>query len=92
MKYQGRIKQWDDVKGFGFVEPNGGGIRAFVHIKAFKQRSRRPINGDIIIYEIEKDKQGSQRAHNISLLKDYKAKRSSANKHIPHKQSETLFY
>ena len=81
MKYQGRIKQWDDVKGFGFVEPNGGGIRAFVHIKAFKQRSRRPINGDIIIYEIEKDKQGSHRAHNISLLKDYKAKRSSANKH-----------
>lgn len=81
MKYQGRIKQWDDVKGFGFVEPNGGGIRAFVHIKAFKQRSRRPINGDIIIYEIEKDKQGSHRAHNISLLKDYKAKRSSTNKH-----------
>lgn len=81
MKYQGRIKQWDDVKGFGFVEPNGGGTRAFVHIKAFKQRSRRPINGDIIIYEIEKDKQGSHRAHNISLLKDHKAKRSSANKH-----------
>ena len=80
MKYQGRIQQWDDAKGFGFVEPNGGGIRAFVHIKAFKQRSRRPVNGDIIIYEVEPDKKGAHRAHNISLLKDYKAKGSRANK------------
>ena len=22
MKYQGRIQQWDDAKGYGFVEPN----------------------------------------------------------------------
>jgi len=80
MKYQGRIQQWDDAKGFGFVEPNGGGIRAFAHIKAFKQRSRRPINGDIIVYEVEQDRKGNHRACNISLLKDHKAKRLRANK------------
>ncbi|APD91247.1 DNA-binding protein [Alteromonas mediterranea] len=80
MKYQGRIQQWDDAKGFGFVEPNGGGMRAFAHIKAFKKRSRRPINGDIIVYEVEQDKKGTLRAHDICLLKDYKAKRSHANK------------
>lgn len=80
MKFQGRIQQWDDAKGFGFVEPNGGGVRAFAHIKAFKQRSRRPVNGDIIIYEVEQDKKGTLRAHNISLLNDYKATRSRTNK------------
>ena len=80
MKYQGRIQQWDDAKGFGFVEPNGGGIRAFAHIKAFKQRSRRPVNGDIIVYEVEQDRNGNHRACNISLLKDHKAKRLRANK------------
>jgi len=80
MKYQGRIQQWDDAKGFGFVEPNGGGSRAFAHIKAFKHPSRRPVNGDIIIYEVEQDKQGSHRAHNISLLKDYKSKRAKSAK------------
>lgn len=80
MKYQGRIQQWDDAKGYGFVEPNGGGIRAFTHIKAFKQRSRRPVNGDIIVYEVEQDRNGNHRACNISLLKDHKAKRLRANK------------
>ena len=80
MKYQGRIQQWDDTKGFGFVEPNGGGTRAFAHIKAFKQRSRRPINGDIIVYEVEQDRKGNHRAYNISLLKDHKAKRSRTNR------------
>ena len=44
MKYQGRIQQWDDAKGFGFVEPNGGGIRAFAHIKALT------IAGDICVF------------------------------------------
>ena len=80
MKYQGRIQQWDDAKGYGFVEPNGGGTRAFTHIKAFKQRSRRPVNGDIIVYEVEQDRNGNHRACNISLLKDHKAKRLRANK------------
>jgi len=77
VKYQGRIQQWDDAKGYGFVEPNGGGTRAFTHIKAFKQRSRRPVNGDIIVYEVEQDRNGNHRACNISLLKDHKAKRFS---------------
>lgn len=86
MKYQGRIQQWDDAKGFGFVEPNGGGARAFAHIKAFKQRSRRPVNGDIIIYEVEPDKKGTHRAYNISLLKDYKAKRLRANRQTSQKK------
>ena len=57
VKYQGRIQQWDDAKGYGFVEPNGGGTRAFTHIKAFKQRSRRPVNGGIIVYEVGQDDQ-----------------------------------
>ncbi|AFT96972.1 hypothetical protein AMBAS45_17575 [Alteromonas macleodii str. 'Balearic Sea AD45'] len=80
MKYQGRIQQWDDAKGYGFVEPNGGGISAFTHIKAFKQRSRRPVNGDIIVYEVEQDRNGNHRACNISLLKDHKTKRLRVNK------------
>ena len=49
MKLQGKILNWNDDKGFGFVEPNGGGQRAFVHIKAFKNNARRPVNGDIIV-------------------------------------------
>jgi hypothetical protein len=44
MRYQGKIQNWKEAQGFGFVMQNGGGgEKAFVHIKAFAARSRRPI-------------------------------------------------
>ena len=46
----GRITGWDDGKGYGFVTPHDGGARAFVHIKAFQQTTRRPLDGDLISY------------------------------------------
>ncbi len=51
MRFVGRIADWNDEKGFGFVTPNGGGERAFVHIKSFEKRGRRPVDGDLISYE-----------------------------------------
>lgn len=42
MRYQGKVKHWKDDQGFGFVTPNGGGQKAFVHIKAFSNSSYRP--------------------------------------------------
>ena len=65
MKFQGKLTHWNDDKGFGFVEPNGGGDRAFVHIKEFKPRSRRPVNGEVIVYELTRDKTKRLNATNI---------------------------
>jgi uncharacterized membrane protein YsdA (DUF1294 family)/cold shock CspA family protein len=50
MRFAGRITEWNDAKGFGFVVPNGGGTRAFVHISEFPKRCRRPVVGDLISY------------------------------------------
>lgn len=50
MRLQGRLSHWNDDKGFGFVTPNGGGDRAFVHIKAFERAGRRPVDGDVLTY------------------------------------------
>ncbi|MGE8212517.1 MAG: DUF1294 domain-containing protein [Stenotrophomonas sp.] len=58
MRYQGRLQDWNDDKGYGFVTPNGGGERAFVHIKAFEQRTQRPVDGQLISYEMRKDTRG----------------------------------
>ena len=70
MKFQGKIFNWNDDKGFGFVEPNGGGDRAFVHIKAFTLRTRRPTDGDVIIYDLVQDKDKRYRAENIRFARD----------------------
>lgn len=80
MKLQGKVINWNDDKGFGFVEPNGGGDRAFVHIKAFKPRTRRPVNGDVIIYELVREKNNRFKATNIKFARDVKgvSKRSKS--------------
>ena len=46
VRFAGRITDWNDDKGYGFVMPSGGGDRAFVHINDFQRGSRRPVDGD----------------------------------------------
>lgn len=65
MRFAGRISDWNDEKGFGFVVPNGGGDRAFVHISEFQHRSRRPVTGDLISYLPSKDQRGRLNAKEI---------------------------
>jgi uncharacterized membrane protein YsdA (DUF1294 family)/cold shock CspA family protein len=70
MRYQGRITNWKDDQGFGFVTPNGGGQKAFAHVKAFSDRSLRPVDGDILTYELATDEKGRFCAKNIRFAKD----------------------
>lgn len=61
----GRIVDWSDEKGFGFVEPTGGGDRAFVHVNEFQRGSRRPVTGDLVSYLPSKDTRGRFQAREI---------------------------
>ncbi len=65
MRYQGKITSWKDGKGFGFVATNGKSEKAFVHIKAFADRERRPVEGDLISYELILEQNGRFRADKI---------------------------
>lgn len=65
MRFAGRITEWDDDKGFGFVVPNGGGTRTFVHISQFQRGSRRPVVGDLISYLPVVDGRGRSNAQQI---------------------------
>jgi uncharacterized membrane protein YsdA (DUF1294 family)/cold shock CspA family protein len=68
MRYQGKLSDWRDDKGFGFVTPNGGGQRAFVHITAFSNKKRRPLGNEIVTYEIAFDPTGRAMAENITFF------------------------
>ena len=60
--HKGRLKSWNEDKGFGFIEPENGKKDVFVHVSALKRMSRRPVVGDVINYQIHIDKDGKNRA------------------------------
>ncbi|QIK80882.1 DUF1294 domain-containing protein [Lysobacter sp. HDW10] len=64
-RHAGKITDWDDERGFGFVTPNGGGDRVFVHIKAFEFRNKRPHDGLLISYHVQRDAKGRLNAVNV---------------------------
>ena len=48
MRYQGRITQWHDDKGYGFITPNGGGSSVFMHISSLAPNQRRPRGEELV--------------------------------------------
>lgn len=81
MRYQGKITDWKDDKGFGFIAPNGGGKQVFVHIKAFANRRRRPEVGELITYELLTDKQGRAQAEHVAFVGDLAQASTSSGPH-----------
>jgi uncharacterized membrane protein YsdA (DUF1294 family)/cold shock CspA family protein len=75
MRHQGRITSWKDDQGFGFITPNGGGDRVFVHIKSFTGRQQRPVESDLVTYELRVDRDRRARAENVAFV----AKRATAS-------------
>jgi uncharacterized membrane protein YsdA (DUF1294 family)/cold shock CspA family protein len=67
MRSKGKITAWNDGRGFGFLIPNTGGKRVFIHINAFNPRNRRPEIGEIVIYTLSTDKQGRPCATQATL-------------------------
>ena len=63
----GVLKTWKEDRGFGFISPHNGGRDVFIHISALGESSRRPVPGDIIHYQLVRDKNGKFRAINASI-------------------------
>ena len=80
MRYQGRITTWKDDQGFGFITPNGGGPEIFLHVKALANRIRRPVEQEIVTYEISVNKKGQPRAENVAFVGDRTPIRNSPQK------------
>ncbi len=64
MEKRGVLKSWNHGKGFGFIQPEGGGEPLFVHISAMRGDSR-PQVGDNVLYVAGRDAQGRPRAQHM---------------------------
>lgn len=66
----GKIKWFDGRKGFGFIEPEGGGDDVFIHISAVERAGLSHLSeGQRISYDVQRDpKRGKTSAANIKLV------------------------
>lgn len=79
MRFQGRISNWKDDQGYGFITPNGGGEPVFLHIKAFTRRQPRPVGEEIVTYELQQDNRGRLRASAVEFARGAGRRRAVAN-------------
>lgn len=63
---RGRISEWKDDRGFGFIEPESGGERVFVHISGVVHGGPRPAIGDLVVFELATSPDGKIRAVKVA--------------------------
>lgn len=86
MRDQGRLVEWFDEKGYGFIQPNDDSKdRVFLHIKDFARQGPRPILGCALEYNVIVDAQGRYRAQQVSYLKASQTQKSRTQKVSPKK-------
>lgn len=92
MRDQGRLVEWFDDKGYGFIQPNDGSKdRVFLHIKDFARPGPRPIMGCALEYIVQLDGQGRYKAKQVSYLKaNQTQKNANKNKKIHVKNKSKL--
>lgn len=84
--FKGKLKRWNDDRGFGFIVPENGNGEVFIHISALKNMSRRPAVGDVILYQLQIGNDGKSKSVNAkidgaSVLKTRSYYRNNKNNH-----------
>ena len=62
----GTVKFFNSDKGYGFIQPEGGGNDAFVYISAVERAGMATLDKDQrVSYELEEDRRGKMSAVNL---------------------------
>ena len=67
----GTVKFFNEMRGFGFIQPDDGGQDAFVHITAVEKAGMRSLReGQRLAYDMEEDRRGKMAAVNLKSAED----------------------
>lgn len=81
MRDQGRLVEWFDEKGYGFIQPNDPAKdRVFLHIKDFAKQGPRPLVGCALDYQVMLDERGRYKAQQVMYLKASQTKTGKPQK------------
>lgn len=67
-RQQGKIADWKDDRGFGFILPDDGSPKVFFHIHDVQRRDRRPVEKEWVTFELAVDGQGRWRATQVAFV------------------------
>ena len=60
----GKVKWFNDSKGFGFLEQDDGGPDVFVHFSAITMEGYKTLReGDAVVFDVEDDAKGLRAAN-----------------------------
>lgn len=75
MSAKGKVKWFSNVKGYGFIEQDGGGQDVFVHYSSVKNDGYKTLDeGDVVTFEITEGQKGPQAAN---VVKEEKAQEAA---------------
>ena len=67
----GTVKFFNEGKGYGFIQPDGGGNDAFVHMTAVERAGMRTLReNQRVSYDLQEDRRGKMAAVNLKDASD----------------------
>jgi CspA family cold shock protein len=65
----GKVKWFNDAKGYGFITPDGGGEDLFAHFSAIKASGFKSLKeGQKVSFDITDGNKGKKQASNIEVV------------------------